>query len=91
MPKTRSATHFHSLEESMETTTWPMPLVADPERRDLETGIFVRAMDPTTQSFGDWDISQLTRNSLQRWLRSRGGANPFAENTVLILMGYPPQ
>jgi hypothetical protein len=63
-------------------------LIIDPNRTDLpETGIFVRAKNTA----GEWDsidIAHLTRESLFDWLRSRGGDNPWAENTVAILLGH---
>jgi hypothetical protein len=52
-----------------------------------ETGIFVRAQHPS----GAWDsvdIVDIERDSLIRWLRSRGGHNPWAENCVLALLGH---
>lgn len=54
-----------------------------------ETGIFVRAVRPT----GVWvnaDIVDLTEDSLNRWLRSRGGENAWAEAVVRLLLGYTP-
>lgn len=51
------------------------------------TGIYVRAQ----LSSGKWinaDIYQLERDSLHRWLRSRGGKNLWAENCVLSLLGH---
>lgn len=59
----------------------------DPNRQNRRTGIYVRAQTGT----GDWmsvDLSQLDRNSLMEWLRSRGGDNPWAEETVAILLGH---
>ena len=53
---------------------------------DAITGIFVRAQD----SDGGWhsaDIWYLKPDSLLEWLRSDGGENPLAENTVGILLG----
>lgn len=50
------------------------------------TGIFVRAKNE-----GKWesvDIAMLTKESLQIWLRSRGGRNEWAESTVLLLLGH---
>lgn len=52
-----------------------------------ETGIYVRAQTST----GAWvsaDIAHLDRASLMAWLRSRGGDNPWAENTVAVLLGH---
>lgn len=53
-----------------------------------ETGILVRAKDAD----GHWlnaDITTLDLDSLKRWLRSRGGDNPWAESVVLLLLGHP--
>lgn len=55
--------------------------------RSVRTGIHVRAIGLE----GKWesmDISNLTCDSLIRWLRSRGGRNSHAEATVLILLGH---
>ncbi len=54
---------------------------------DVETGVYVRAKLPN----GKWDsvdVSLLTASSLLRWLRSRGGDNPLAEDLVGIVLGY---
>jgi hypothetical protein len=59
----------------------------DAARRGAVTRIFVRARTGA----GEWvtaDIGELDRESLHRWLRSRGGANLFAENCVLALLGH---
>lgn len=52
------------------------------------TGIHVRAR--LRGEFAVFDISHLTRSSLYQWLRSRGGSNLWAENTVLVLLGHEP-
>lgn len=67
----------------------------DPSRlRDIGdiagTGIYVRAYDEQHRKWMSVDISTLTFESLRRWLRSRGGQNPWAENTVGIILGYGP-
>lgn len=52
-----------------------------------KTGIYVRAQD----KHGGWsayDIAQLDASSLLTWLRSRGGDNHWAENTVGVLLGH---
>lgn len=68
------------------------PLHVDKSRlhssRHNDTGIYVRAYSGT--AVGNYDISQLTKESLLRWLRSRGGSNPWAESCVLIMLGYMP-
>lgn len=65
-------------------------LKVDPQRLDFgETGIFIRA-----RAAGCWcsaDIAHIDRDSLLRWLRSRGGDNKLAENCVLILLGHEPE
>ena len=41
---------------------------------------------------GKWsnaDIADLDRASLDRWLRSRGGENEWAESVVRALLGFP--
>jgi hypothetical protein len=53
------------------------------------TGIFVRAMKEGKLS--SVDLYELDYASLMAWLRSRGGDNPWAENTVAILLGHDPQ
>jgi len=61
----------------------------DPERftfYNQSTGIFVRVLYN-----GKWinaDIAILDKASLLAWLRSRGGENEWAENTVGILLGH---
>lgn len=52
------------------------------------TGVYVRARGDGDK-WGSYDIAELDRSSLHRWLRSRGGKNLWAENTVLILLGHP--
>ena len=65
-------------------------LHVDPARYDpnmvTNTGIFVRA-----KFNGHWlsvDIAHLDKESLLEWLRSRGGKNPWAEDTVGLLLGH---
>ena len=80
----------------MSITRWPSalpydtePLCVDPQRENGETGetgIFDRAMREGRP--GSYDIATLDRDSLFRWLRSRGGANPWAENVVATLLGH---
>jgi hypothetical protein len=75
----------------------PIWLAAEPLRVDLQrehdaeiegasTGIYVRALRDNIP--GSYDIATLDRDSLFRWLRSRGGANPWAENVVAVLLGH---
>ena len=65
-----------------------LTLHVDPERYkvDMATGIFVIAK--YEENFIAADISTLTTLSLVHWLRSRGGKNIWAENTVLTLLGH---
>jgi len=56
--------------------------------RGIETGIYVRAQNKAGV-WGAFDIFSLDRESLGRWLRSRGGANEFAENLVYRLLEHP--
>ena len=69
-----------------------MNLMVSPQRlnhkEQYETGILVRAQDPTDNKFINADIGWLTLASLHQWLKSRGGDNPWAESTVCILLGY---
>jgi hypothetical protein len=55
------------------------------------TGIYVRARLPVPErGYASIDIWYLTRPSLMEWLRSRGGANEWAENTVAMLLNHDP-
>ena len=64
-------------------------LYLDPSRVELpETGIYVRAKN-LYDKWDSIDIAHLTRASLLDWLRSRGGENQWAENTVLLLLAHP--
>lgn len=67
-------------------------LLLDPNRvgRPLrETGIYVRARDAKGK-WGSHDLVWLSRDSVLQWLKSRGGDNPWAEQTVLALLGHHP-
>jgi len=66
----------------------PEAYTVDPKRLEQErgTGVFVRAL--YNGKMGNFDICNLDRDSLLRWLRSRGGANEWAEQCVLILLGH---
>lgn len=62
-------------------------LTVDPYRTGApETGVYVRAR--SEGKMGSHDIAHLDANSLLAWLRSRGGENAWAENTVGILLGH---
>lgn len=73
------------------------PLRIDPAREDRplwdwgpslpDTGIYVRALNSAGR-MESADIARLDRESLKRWLRSRGGQNEWAEAVVLILLGH---
>lgn len=63
-----------------------MNLQTDPTRNG-DTGIYVRAQD-INGKWDSFDICQLTKASLLEWLKSRGGANPWAENVVGVLLGH---
>lgn len=64
-------------------------LTIDLERLGKQpTGILIRCVGPT--GAGTFDIADLDRYSLHCWLRSRGGENLWAENTVLLLLGHKP-
>lgn len=67
-----------------------LQLQIDPDRLRLrlhETGINVRAAD-AHGNVGNADIIHLDGPSLLEWLRSRGGRNTLAENTVGSLLGH---
>jgi hypothetical protein len=53
----------------------------------LRTGIFVRAKDQGGK-YQSVDIALLDSVSLLAWLRSRGGQNFWAENTLGRLLGH---
>jgi hypothetical protein len=58
-----------------------------PEEEQPHTGLYIRALGVD----GKWitaDICMLDKESLLRWLRSRGGDNPWAEDVVGILLGH---
>lgn len=65
-----------------------MQLKQDANRIGIgETGIFVRALN-TENKIDSVDISELDKESLLGWLRSRGGDNKWAEDTVGIILGH---
>lgn len=57
-------------------------------RFQSDTRIMVRALTPEDKPVS-CDISELDRDSLIRWLRSRGGKNAWAESVVLMMLGHP--
>jgi hypothetical protein len=66
-----------------------MNLQKDENRKYVvSTGIFVRAQDKD-KKWASCDISELTSESLEMWLKSDGGDNRLAENVVRVLLGYP--
>lgn len=70
-----------------------MKLKTSPEREGEAclhglTGIFVRAVGKDGK-WGAYDIAELDAESLTAWLKRDGGDNPWAENTVRILLNHP--
>ena len=64
------------------------PLYVDESRIDLpETGIPVRAAILGAE-YLSYDLVHLDTASLKAWLKSRGGTNEWAEETVMILLGH---
>ena len=54
---------------------------------DGATGIYVRAQTPD----GRWvsvDIAELDKPSLNAFLKSRGGDNPWAESVARVALGW---
>lgn len=53
----------------------------------METGIFIRVQ--VDGKWGAYDIgdSLVSDEQVLEWLRSRGDSNPWAENTVMALLG----
>lgn len=58
----------------------------DRAREAHATGIYVRAQ--LGETWGSFDIAELDKASLLDWLRSDGGSNKLAENTVGIILGH---
>ena len=54
---------------------------------EFTTGILVRARNPDNQ-WGDYDIGQITLDSLMKWLRSSGNKSTLAENTLAMVLGH---
>lgn len=69
-----------------------MNLQFDKERlnhyEDVAT-FYVRGYNPKTEEYENHDVAHLTKESLLRWLRSRGGRNIFAENYIMSYLGHP--
>lgn len=68
-----------------------MSLTVDPERIRYDeggegSGIYIRAQ--LEEKWGRHDLATLDKASVLEWLRSRGGENELAENTVGILLGH---
>lgn len=59
----------------------------DPEREGRAVGVPIRAYHPHTQRFDTYDIAELDRASLLRWLDKRVDK----ERLVLILLRHPPR
>ena len=53
----------------------------------IETGIFIRVQ--VDGKWGAYDIGDeaVSDEQVLEWLRSRGGSNPWAEGTVMLLLG----
>ncbi len=79
-----------AIDEALRPSVEPGELHVDAERRRIvpATGIQVRAR--VGQQWYNTDIAHLDRLSLLTWLRSRGGQNHWAEQTVLALLGHEP-
>ena len=62
----------------------------DPDREDYGdlTGLVALALK--NGELQPVDIGELDSESLTRYLRSRGGKNPFAEGVVHTLLGHGP-
>lgn len=61
-------------------------LNVDPLRLGKRTGILVRAKGPN--GHGRYDVAELDKASLLRWLQSRGPANEWREDIIGICMGH---
>ena len=53
----------------------------------METGIMIRAMIAGEWRSVDIGNDAVSTSDIVRWLRSRGGHNPWAENAFLLLLG----
>ena len=53
----------------------------------METGIYIRAEIDGKWESVDIGDERLPNEQVLAWLRSRGGDNILAENTVLLLLG----
>ena len=53
----------------------------------METGILIRAKINDKWDAYDIADSRLPSEKIIEWLRSKGGANPFAENLLLMFLG----
>lgn len=56
-----------------------------------ETGVMVKGKHTNADTFGQYDVKYLDRDSLSRWLRSKGGNNELAEDMVRRLLGHAAQ
>lgn len=62
-------------------------LIVDPNRIGKNsTGIYIRAK--YQESWGSYDIYELDKESLIKFLKSRGGDNQWAENVVGVMLGH---
>ena len=81
----RPVVRVHGLVDHLVVDAERLSLANDEERL---TGIEVRALHDGR--WGVHDLTVLSRESLLRWLRSRGTRSDWAENTVGILLGHGP-
>lgn len=61
------------------------------DRYETFTGILVRARGP--QGVDNFDIAQLSRDSLLQWLKEHDGpdgSQQFAAKVILVLFGHTP-
>ena len=64
-----------------------MDLKVDPARVGIgKTGLLVRAQ--RDGKWGNVDIIELDRESLQAWVQSRGPVSTWATSTIEYLLGY---
>ena len=81
----RPVVRVHGLVDHLVVDAERLSFANDEERL---TGIEVRALHDGR--WGVHDLTVLSRESLLRWLRSRGTRSDWAENTVGILLGHGP-
>ena len=73
---------------SIETAPPELQLKVDPYRTGAkETGVQARCLE-SPGVYKLHDIAHLDAASLLAWLRSKGGCNPWAENTIAALLHH---